>query len=130
MSSLEDTRVLAKHFFDSIERGDIDAVKDCYAPQARIWHNTDEVEQTREANIDTLRQFIRLIPSRVYAERRLHIFQGGFSQQHELRGVRRDGANVRLPACVICSVAGGQITRLDEYMDSAQVAALVGQAAV
>jgi ketosteroid isomerase-like protein len=130
MPSLEDTRVLAKHFFDSIERGDIDAVQDCYAPEARIWHNTDEVEQTREANIETLKAFVRLIPSRVYADRRVHVFPGGFSQQHELRGVRRDGANVRMQACIVCSVEGGLITRLDEYLDGSQVATFIGQASI
>jgi ketosteroid isomerase-like protein len=30
---------------------------------------------------------------------------------------------VELPACIVCSVADGTITRLDEYFDAAQVEA-------
>ena len=42
MSSESDIRALAKRFFDAVEAGDIDTLYDCYAPQAEIWHNTDE----------------------------------------------------------------------------------------
>jgi ketosteroid isomerase-like protein len=122
-------RALAQRFFDAVERGDIDAVLACYAPNAVIWHNTDGVEQTREQNGETLRGFARLMPSRSYANRRLDAFDGGFVQQHELKGVRRDGAAVSLNACIVCRVEGGKITRLDEYFDSAQVAVLIGSAA-
>jgi len=37
--------------------------------------------------------------------------------------VRPDGKRVELPACIVCAVAEGRITRLDEYFDSEQVAA-------
>ena len=52
----------------------------------------------------------------------LRVFDGGFVQQHELRGVRQDGVAVRLAACIVCAVEDGRITRLDEYFDSAQLA--------
>lgn len=106
MSAEPDTRALAKRFFDAVEAGDIVTLHGCYAPEARIWHNTD----------------------RVYANRRLQVFEGGFVQQHELRGVRPDGVAVSLTACIVCAVEGGLITRLDEYFDSAQVATFVGAA--
>jgi ketosteroid isomerase-like protein len=115
-------RALAKRFFDAVERGDIGAVSDCYAPEARIWHNTDGVAQTRDENLEVLRGFVSRISDRVYADRRLAVFDGGFVHQHELRGVRQDGVGVKLAACVVCGVADGKITRLEEYFDSAQVA--------
>jgi ketosteroid isomerase-like protein len=122
MKSEAETSALAKRFFDAVEAGDVEALHDCYAPSARIWHNTDDLEQSRDENAATLRGFVQRIRDRVYADRRLHIFDGGFVQQHELRGKRADGAAVRLTACVVCAVADGRITRLDEYFDSAQVA--------
>jgi ketosteroid isomerase-like protein len=128
MSSDSDTRALAKRFFDAVEQGDIDTLHGCYAPGAKIWHNTDDAEQSRDDNAETLRGFVKRISNRVYANRRLHVFEGGFVQQHELRGVRADGAAVRLTACIVCAVEGGLITRLDEYFDSAQVAKFVGAA--
>ena len=36
---------IADQLFAAIEAGDIDAVRDLYAPDAVIWHNTDETEQ-------------------------------------------------------------------------------------
>ena len=129
MSADTEIRALAQRFFDAVEQGDIDAVHGCYAPEAKIWHNTDDTEQSRDDNARTLRGFVRLISNRVYANRRLQVFEGGFVQQHELTGVRADGAAVRLTACIVCQVADGRITRLDEYFDSAQVAAFVGGAA-
>ena len=117
-----DTRALAKRFFDAVEGGDIDALRGCYAPDAVIWHNTDDLEQSVEDNVATLKAFVQRITGRVYANRRLEVFGGGFVQRHELRGVRADGVAVRLTACIVCAVREGRITRLDEYFDSAQVA--------
>jgi len=122
MSTEADTRALAKRFFDAVEQGDIDTLHACYAPDAKIWHNTDEAEQSRDDNAETLRGFVQRIPSRTYAKRRLQVFDGGFVHQHELQGVRRDGVKVHLPACIVCLVKDGKITRLDEYFDSAHVA--------
>ncbi|HXQ14341.1 MAG TPA: nuclear transport factor 2 family protein [Caulobacteraceae bacterium] len=128
MSSEADTRALAKRFFDAVEQGDIGTLYGCYAPNAKIWHNTDDAEQTRDDNAETLKGFVKRISNRVYANRRLHVFEGGFVQQHDLTGVRADGVAVRLTACLVCAVEGGLITRLDEYFDSAQVAKFVGAA--
>lgn len=125
MTTEADMRALAERFFDAVEAGDIDTVHACYAPEAKIWHNTDEREQTRDENAQTLRGFVERIPTRNYAKRRLSVFEGGFTHQHELQGVRRDGARVHLPACIVCQVVDGKITRLDEYFDSAQVAEFI-----
>lgn len=113
---------LAKRFFDSVEQGDIDTLYDCYAPDAKIWHNTDGLEQTRDDNAMVLKGFVERIPTRTYAKRRVRAFPGGFVQQHELQAVRSDGVAVTLPACIVCEVKDGRITRLDEYFDSAHVA--------
>ena len=129
MSSESDTRALAKRFFDAVENGDIDTLYNCYAPDAKIWHNTDDAVQTRDDNAATLKGFVQRISNRVYGNRRLEVFAGGFVQQHELTGVRADGVAVRLSACIVCAVEGGLITRLDEYFDSAQVAKFIGAAA-
>lgn len=123
MSSEAEIRALAKRFFDCVEQGDIDGLVACYAPDAKIWHNTDELEQGPEDNRKVLAGMVTRISDRLYDNRRVEIFPGGFLQQHVLRGVRvQDGGRVALPACVICAVKDGKITRLDEYFDSARVA--------
>jgi ketosteroid isomerase-like protein len=114
---------LAKNFFNAVERGDVNALKNYYAPNAKIWHNTDELEQTPDDNVQTLQGFVARIRDRRYGDRRVHAFPGGFVHQHTLSGVRTaDGVAVRLAACIVCQVENGRITRLDEYFDSAAVA--------
>jgi ketosteroid isomerase-like protein len=116
-------RDLAKRFFDCVEQGDIDGLVACYAPNAEIWHNTDEQIQGPEDNRKTLAGMVTRILDRVYDNRRVEVYAGGFVQQHVLRGTRvLDGVRVALPACIVCAVKDGKITRLDEYFDSARVA--------
>lgn len=116
-------RVLAKRFFDFVEAGDVDGLVSCYAPDARIWHNTDGLEQSPEDNRKTLQGMTQRIIDRVYDNRRLQVFPTGFVHQHVLCGTRKhDGVRLALEACIVCQVVDGKITRLDEYFDSAQVA--------
>jgi len=118
----DEIRALAERFFDAIEAGDIAAVRAAYAPDAVIWHNTDELATSVEDNVETLTGFVKRIRDRRYRDRRLEVFDGGFVQQHVLHGVRADGVAVTLPACIVCQVKDGRISRLDEYFDSARVA--------
>ena len=115
-------RAFAKRFFDAIEQGDVDAVRDSYTPDVGIWHNFDDKVQSREENVATLTGMVARISDRSYDERRVEVFDGGFLQQHVLRGTRKDGSRVSLPACIICRLRDGKIARLDEYLDSAHVA--------
>ena len=119
----QSTIALARRFFDAVEAGVIATVRACYASDARIWHNTDRLEQTPSENEATLKGLVKRIGERVYADRRLQVFPGGFVQQHTLTGRRKhDGEAVRLPCAIVCRVENGLITRLDEYFDSAHVA--------
>ena len=128
MSDDAATRALAKRFFDCVEQGDIDGLVACYAPDAEIWHNTDEAIQGPEDNRKTLAGMVTRILDRVYDNRRVEVFAGGFVQQHVLRGTRsHDGVRVALPACIVCAVKDGKITRLDEYLDSVSVAAIMAK---
>ena len=116
-------RALAANFFAAIERGDLEAVQAIYAPDAVIWHNTDNIAGTVADNLKTLADFIKFVPERRYTEQRLDVFDDGFAEQHLLKGKLRSGKEVSLAACIVCRVKDGRITRLDEYFDSAALAA-------
>ncbi|MGA0605185.1 nuclear transport factor 2 family protein [Phenylobacterium sp. VNQ135] len=115
-------RAFAKRFFDAIEQGDVETVKSSYTPDVEIWHNFDDLIQTREQNVETLKGMVGRISDRLYDNRRLEVFADGFVQQHVLRGTRKDGKRVSLPAAIIVKLRDGKIARLDEYIDSAHVA--------
>ncbi len=114
---------LAERLTAAIEAGDIDAVAAIYAPDAVIWHNDDGVEQTKDQNLRVLGWLVKHTAKREYRAIRRYEIDGGFVQQHELYVEFADGRTAALPACLIVHVAGDHITRLDEYLDSAAVAA-------
>jgi ketosteroid isomerase-like protein len=116
---------VADDLFAAIEKGDVDAVRGIYAPDAVIWHNTDGIEQTVEQNLRTLQWVCDNLAERAYEEVRRTEYDGGFVQQHLLR-FTKGGQRRELPACIVATVADGRITRIDEYLDSAHVARITG----
>lgn len=113
---------VAYRFFAAIEAGDLQIVKSLYHPDARIWHNTDGLEQSVSENLEVLAALVARTASRHYTRKRLRTFEGGFVQQHVLVAVQLNGREVELPAAIICEVENGRIIRIDEYFDAAQVA--------
>ena len=120
----QDILAFADRFIDAIERGDVEAVRACYAPDAKIWHNTDKVEQTVEQNLKSVAWFGRKLPKRSYRVVRREALKDGFLQQHVLEAHLPDGGTWSLSACVVIKMRDGVITRLDEYIDSAETTAL------
>jgi ketosteroid isomerase-like protein len=60
---------------------------------------------------------------------RRHATPTGFAQQHVLRLTFPDGRTADLPAAIFVEVRDGRVTRIDEYLDTASVAAAFGPAA-
>jgi ketosteroid isomerase-like protein len=115
---------LCDQLFSAIERGDIEAVRSIYAPDAVIWHNNDGLEENPERNLRVLGWVVKNVRDLRYEEIGRQETATGFVQQHVLRGVAPNGTPLEIPACIVCQVKDGRITRLEEYLDSAQTAAL------
>ena len=119
---------LAARLVAAIEAGDIDTIRAIYAPDARIWHNTDGLDfpgQTVDENLKVLAWMNRFLTGKHYDIKARSETATGFVQQHVLRAtIAATGEAYAMPACIICTVIDGRITRLDEYMDSAHVAPL------
>jgi ketosteroid isomerase-like protein len=118
---------IAKRLFAAIEAGDIAAVEELYAPAIVIWHNYDGVEQSLSENLRTLRWLTRNATDLRYEEIRLQETPRGFVQQHVLRATGPGGVRLEIPACIVGTVNDGQITRIDEYLDSAHVRGLMAR---
>jgi ketosteroid isomerase-like protein len=126
MSTVTTNLNLCERLFAAITAGDTEAVRAIYAEDAVIWHNNDGLEQTPEENLRVLRWVVRNVKDLRYEEIRRHETPTGFVQQHVLRGMAPNGTALEIPACIVCTVKDGRITRLEEYLDSAHTAALVG----
>ena len=123
MTQIHPNIQLLDRIIAAAQAGDATDLHDIYAPDAVIWHNTDDRTQTVERNARVLEAMDRFVTDREYTDRRVTAFEGGAVQQHVLRGTRRStGEQVALHACVVIAVEDGRITRLDEYFDSAEAA--------
>jgi uncharacterized protein len=126
-TNAEQSLEVADRLFKAIERGDLASIRELYAPDVKIWHNNDGATQTAEQNLAVLGWVVANISEVAYTEIRRQPTPTGFVQQHVMRGrVKASGKELRLPACMVCEVEHGKITRLDEYFDSAHIAVLTG----
>ena len=119
-----DTLNLADRMFTAIEQGDLTALQDCYAADIAVWTNFDGKELGRAAAVRMVGWLSSKLADRRYDVKRREVIDGGFLQEHVLRGTAPDGSTIAMPACIVASVADGHITRIHEYLDPAGVAAL------
>ena len=115
---------IGERFIAAVEAGDLEAVRSLYHPDARIWHNFDQKDQTVEENLRVLAWMTRRVKERRYEEVRRVETPTGFAQQHVLRGIAPNGEALEMPAAIFCTIQDGLITRLEEYLDTAQSAVL------
>ena len=120
----DSTMEVAERFFAAIQAGDLEAVRASYHPDAQIWHNFDQLDQTPDQNLRVLAWMVRKVKDRRYEEVRRIETPTGFAQQHVLRGIAPNGQLLECPAAVFCTVEDGLITRLEEYLDTTQTAVL------
>jgi uncharacterized protein len=106
-------------FFAALEAGDIDTLRQIYAPDAVIWHNDDLIEQSVADNLRVLAGLHRAVPGLRYDIVRRVPAPDGVLQQHVLRGRLPDGTDVELHAAMYLRVRDGHVTRIEEYLDSA-----------
>ena len=127
MTTTPDITEVAERFFAAIEAGDAEAARDLYAPDAEIWHNTDGITMRPEDNLKTLAWMGRNLPDLQYTQVRRSATADGFVQQHVLVATNRAGQRIEVPACIVIVIEDGRITRLDEYLDSVSVAAIMAK---
>jgi len=121
MSIPRETDEIASSLFRAIERGDLAAVGELYAPDVQIWHNVTNRTQTREENLKLLRFFTGRVSERRYEVLAREFFPGGFVQRHVLHGKLASGEPIASPVCIVIHVSHGKIERLYEYLDPATV---------
>jgi len=111
-------RRLCHTLFDALERGDVDAVASCYAPDMTMWANFTMRESTREENLQAITTGAGLHRRRTYNDRQIHTFHDGFVAQYTCEVVAHSGAKLPLNACLVAEVHDGKIVKLMEYLDS------------
>ncbi len=119
-----ETLELADRFFAAIPKGDAAALRQLYAPDAVIWHNFDQKAQSVDENLRVLEWIAANVRNLRYEEISRIVTPQGWVQQHVLRGTAPNGKPLEVPACIVFSVRAGRVTRVEEYLDTAQIAPL------
>jgi len=122
-----ETLAFARSFFDAVARGDLEAVRGFYAPGAVVWTAQDPAERTPEENLAVLRWVKDNVRDFRYEDVRCQPTPTGFVEQHTTCGTAPGGREFRFAACLVVRVADGRITRLEEYFDTAPLAAALAQ---
>ena len=91
MQTAEDILAFSDRFLTALEKGDTETARACYAPDAKLWHNTDGIEQTVDENMKVLDWFVRKLTGRRYRIVRREALADGWMQQHVLEAVLPDG---------------------------------------
>jgi ketosteroid isomerase-like protein len=120
-------RELCNRFFDAYETKDVEELDKIYAPDCVIWHNVFGRDTTRDDNLAAMRADKRQ-RRRTYDDRIINTFEDGFVIQYTLTGVQHSGHRGALWICIVGLCRDGQLTRVDEYMDSGKFAAWRGDA--
>lgn len=108
---------LIDRFFASLEAGSVDGALACYAPDARIWHNFDQLTLSPSENAPQLRSYFNDFPTRRYLQVRRHHLGPVILQQHVLRLIRGDGRDFDWPGCIAFEIRDNKIASLEEYVD-------------
>ena len=113
-------RELCNRYFDALERRDVDAVAEMYAPEFSFWVNLTGAASSREENLKTLREGYALLRRRTYDDRRIDTFAGGFLARYSVNVVQHSGKRGSFAACIVAQCKDGRITHIDEYLDSSK----------
>lgn len=106
--------------------GDVDGVAALYHQDAVCWRNFDDRELAKPQVLKVIRLLGQSVRDLRYEELRVQATARGFVQQHVMRGIAPSGQELRVAACLVATLDGGLIRRLDEYLDSKALAPLLG----
>jgi ketosteroid isomerase-like protein len=110
-------------FVEALSTGDAAGLDALFTDDAVIWHNYDQVGQPAMEALAALASLAALQPRYEIAGR--DVVDGACIQRHVVHITLPGGESAAIPAIQRIALADGRIRRIDEYMDSGQMAAAV-----
>ena len=115
---------VARQLIEAVEAGDLDALRELYLEDAVLWQNLSGQPVGREQAVKTVRWLRGALQQLRYEDVRVAPTPDGFVQQQTMVAVTADGQPLRVDACLVATLRDGRIARIDEYLDSGQLAPL------
>jgi hypothetical protein len=121
---------VANALFSAIEQGNTVAIEGLFAEDIAVWHSGDRRDNDRSRALRVLHWFIDITTERHYDIFDRQFFSSGsapgFVQQHVLHATGSNGGSIALRVCIVIKVGRNDlISRIDEYFDPADMAALM-----
>lgn len=122
---LSDRGRLADAFVGALAVPDVAALRSLVDPDARFWINIGPADYSaadRFALLDVERSHLRAL---AFEDVRVNPTTAGFVAQLTTVATTTAGVELRIPVCLVVTVADGIIVRVDEYADSTAAAPLI-----
>jgi len=117
---------LADRLFAAIERSDEATLEGLFGDDIAVWRTGSRRDDDKARALRVLRWFIGVTTERHYEILDRQLFADGFVQQHILHATGHDGAAIALRVCIVIKLGvDALISRIDEYFDPAELAALM-----
>jgi ketosteroid isomerase-like protein len=123
---MSDSTHVARALIAAITAGDVAAVDALYHDDAVVFQNTSGATLSKRKMLGVIRFLATGVSELRYEDVRVQPTPTGFVQQHVLACRSASGVPVRAHACLVATVEDGRIRRLDEYLDAAAIAPLMG----
>jgi ketosteroid isomerase-like protein len=118
MSALEDVAAVARSWEAACRALDNARIVSHLSEDATVWYNFDKDKKHDRAGYRTiLDQSMQQFWNQQYKDMRVHLHPGGFVEQATLVGETANGV-VETPFMLVATVAGGKITKIEEYFDT------------
>lgn len=117
---------VADRMFTAIEDGDGARLADLWSDDVTVWRQGGGAVRDKARALKVIAWFVDSTTERRYEVLDRQVFDGGFVQQHTVRATDSGGAPLSFRACLVVKVnPEGLITRIDEYLDPADLAPLM-----
>jgi hypothetical protein len=113
-----DERVIGEMLDEMLESGVADRALGRLAPGALLWHNGDKVEVPAAEALRGVTGLHRLVEDITIDVVQHTAIPGGFLHRFALRGtVKASGTPLVAHNCIVVTLDGPMIARIDEYID-------------
>jgi len=119
-------RELANRFMDSVVTRDLDAMRALLDDEAVFWTNVTRVDTDKETRLARIALEFRTFEEFAFEEPRIDELPSGFVIRARAKGSLPGGTTFEFPICIVADTKAGRIRRLEEYLDAAPVAPILG----
>ncbi|MEX1008265.1 MAG: hypothetical protein WD271_10535 [Acidimicrobiia bacterium] len=116
---------LAERFVKAARTADSAAYRSLCSTESRHWVNIGPVEHSLDERVALLARERELLAEFDMVDVRVHHTDAGFVVQTNARGTLQSGETIEMALCAVVTCDGDQITRVEEYVDSAAAAPLL-----